>query len=451
MNPWTPGSWRNPPLITDQQVDWPDVAAKDEVLKQLKAMPPLIFAGEARRLKAELARAANGEAFVLQAGDCAETFEDFSADRVRDGLKVMLQMAAVLTFSADVPVVKIGRVAGQFAKPRSSQTETMHDVTLPSYRGDMINRVHFSHAARTPDPANILHAYHQAAATLNLLRSFTKGGFAKLSSVHAWNMEFVAASPEGRRYENIAGRIDSALRFMKACGLDPETAVELQEVDFYTSHEALVLDYEEALTRQDSTADGEWYDCSAAMLWLGTRTKGLDDGHIEFLRGIGNPLGCKVDPSNTPEEIVEICERLDPDREPGRLTLISRMGRAKVEDNLEPLIRAVSNAGHKVVWMCDPMHGNTTTASNGLKTRDFDDILEEITHFFHAHEECGTWPGGIHLEMTGDNVPECTGGGMRLGDSQLNDNYRTTCDPRLNAQQSLDLAFRVAELLEDFV
>lgn len=440
---WTPDSWRSD-FAVEQRPDWP----KDElqaVTKELRSRPPLIYAGEARALRADLAKAANGEAFVLQAGDCAETFEAFSADRVRDGLKTILQLAAVLTYSAGVPVVKVGRVAGQFAKPRSSPTEVVGDREIPSYRGDMVNRPFPSEAARQPDPENILRAYEQAAMTLNLLRGFTKGGFADLNSVHQWNMEFVASSNEGQRYEATARNIDAALRFMRVCQVDGKS---LHEVDFYTSHEALILDYEEALTRQDSTYGGEWYDCSAHMLWVGTRTKKRGGAHVEFLRGVGNPIGCKVDADDPLDHVLWLCETLNPDRDPGRLTLVSRMGADKVAEALPKLIRGVRDAGHPVVWMCDPMHGNTFTSDAGFKTRQFDTILSEVEQYFEAHQRCSSWPGGLHLELTGDDVTECIGGSDALSSDDLHINYGTACDPRLNARQSLDLGFRAAELLQ---
>ena len=441
---WTPASWRSRPA--HQQPDWPDAGELDAVLKQLAGLPPLVFAGEARDLTAALGRVAQGEAFLLQAGDCAESFESFSADSIRERLRVILQMAVVLTYSAGVPAVKVGRIAGQFAKPRSAPTETIEGTELPSFRGHMVNDVAFEAAARTPDPRRLLEAYHQSASTMNLLRAFTKGGFADLHRVHQWNQEFVAASPEGRRYENLAHEIDRALRFMAACGLEPDHVPNLKEVDFYTSHEALILGYEEALTRRDSLT-GDHYDCSAHMVWIGERTRGLQDAHVEFFRGIANPVGCKVGPSMGTDEVVELCERLNPDRVPGRLTLISRMGADRVEDDLRPLLRAVREAGHPVVWACDPMHANTFTAPSGRKTRHFDDILAEIKGFFSAHEAEGSWPGGVHVELTGDDVTECLGGAEDLLDGDLGLRYETMCDPRLNGRQSLDLAFRVSELL----
>jgi 3-deoxy-7-phosphoheptulonate synthase len=405
-----------------------------------------VFAGESRSLEASLAEVAAGNAFLLQAGDCAESFEDFSANNIREKLRVVLQMAVVLTYSMGVPVVKVGRIAGQFAKPRSSPTERVGDVDLPSFRGHIINGSAFDVAARVPDPDRLVQAYHQSASTMNLLRAFTKGGFADLSRVHAWTQEFVASSPEGRRYERLAGEIDRALRFMRACGVDTESNPNLHEVDFYTSHEALLLAYEEALTRQDSLT-GRWYDCSAHMLWIGERTRDVDGAHVEFLRGVGNPIGCKIGPTVDPEQALTLCERLNPERIPGRLTLISRIGADHVEARLPPLLRAVRDAGHPVVWACDPMHGNTFSAPSGRKTRHFDDIVREIAGFVRAHRAEGTWPGGIHVELTGENVTECLGGADAVSDADLDDRYETMCDPRLNGRQSLDLAFRVAELI----
>ena len=409
-------------------------------------MPPLVFAGEARALTADLARVSQGEAFLLQAGDCAESFDAFSADSIRERLRVILQMAVVLTYSAGVPAVKVGRIAGQFAKPRSSDTETVDGVELPSFRGHMVNDIDFDAEARVPDPRRLVQAYNQAASTLNLLRAFTKGGFADLTRVHQWNQEFVSASPQGRRYERLADEIDRAMRFMGACGIDPDSAPGIHEVDFYTSHEALVLGYEEALTRQDSLT-GDWYDCSAHMVWIGERTRGLEDAHVEFFRGIANPVGCKVGPSMTPAELVDLCDLLNPGRVPGRLTLITRMGAEAIEEKLPPLLRAARAAGHPVVWTCDPMHGNTFTAPSGRKTRHFDAILAEIAGFFAAHRSEGTWPGGVHVELTGDDVTECLGGAEDILDGDLGLRYETMCDPRLNGRQSVDLAFAVSELL----
>ncbi len=441
---WSPSSWRS--LRADQQPDWPDEAEYESVLKTLATFPPLVFAGEARRLTKSLGTVARGEAFLLQAGDCAESFESFSADSIRERLKIILQMAIVLTYSAGVPAVKVGRIAGQFGKPRSAPTETLDGIELPSFRGHNVNDIAFSAGARTPDPQRLIRAYNQSASTLNLLRAFTKGGFADLSRVHQWNQEFVASSPEGQRYERLASEIDRALRFMDACGLDHDTVPAMREVDVWTSHEALLLGFEEALTREDSLT-GDYYDCSAHMVWIGERTRSLDGAHIEFFRGISNPVGCKVGPTVTAAEVLELCNALNPDRIPGRLTLISRMGADLVEDKLRPLLRATADAGHPVVWACDPMHGNTFTAPSGRKTRHFDSILSEISGFFDAHAAEGTWPGGVHVELTGDDVTECLGGADDLLDDDLGLRYETMCDPRLNGRQSLDLAFQVSELL----
>jgi len=441
---WTPRGWREQPA--DQQPDWPDAGHLQLVEKELAGMPPLVFAGEARRLKSQLARVTEGNAFVLQAGDCAESFDELSADAIRDKLRVILQMAVVLTYGAGVPVVKLGRIAGQFAKPRSWPTESVGDEVLPVFRGHMVNDDAPSAAGRRPDPERLLTAYHHATATLNLVRAFTKGGFADLSQVHAWNQQFVASSDEGRRYEQIAAEIDAALRFMTACGIDLQAEQNLHQVDFFTSHEALILPYEEALTRRDSLT-GDWYDCSAHMLWIGERTRRLDGAHVEFLSGVQNPIGCKVGPSATVDEVLALCERLDPHRSPGRLTLITRMGASLAAKRLPMLFSAVRNAGFPVVWVCDPMHGNTFTSEGGRKTRRFDDILTELRAFFDAHGEVGSWPGGIHVELTGDDVTECLGGYGHIVEDQLHLRYTTTCDPRLNARQSIDLAFRVAELL----
>ena len=441
---WTPSTWQSRPA--GQQPDWPDAADLDRVLKTISTLPPLVFAGEARELTHQLGRVASGEAFLLQAGDCAESFDAFAADPIRDKLKIILQMAVALTYSAGVPVIKVGRIAGQFAKPRSSNTELIGDVELPSFRGHIVNDSGFTAASRTPDPDRLLSAYHQSASTLNLLRAFTKGGFADLSRVHAWNQEFVASSPSGKRYEELANEIDRALRFMEACGVDSSVESQLHEADLWTSHEALILGYEEALTRQDSLT-GDWYDCSTHMPWIGERTRQIDGAHVEFMRGIGNPIGCKIGPTCTPDEAIEICEVLNPDRIPGRLTLTVRMGATKVEDGLRPILRAVTDAGHPVVWACDPMHGNTFTSESGHKTRHLEDILTEIGGFFAAHRAEGTWAGGVHIELTGDDVTECLGGSTEVLVADLDTRYETVCDPRLNGRQSLDLAFRVAELL----
>ncbi|MFM8648187.1 MAG: class II 3-deoxy-7-phosphoheptulonate synthase [Actinomycetota bacterium] len=441
---WTPTSWRAFPVV--QQPDWPDEGDLDRALKQIASYPPLVFAGEARSLQNALAQVSAGNAFLLQAGDCAESFDDFSANNIREKLRVILQMAVVLTYSLGVPTVKVGRIAGQFAKPRSSATEKIGDLEIPSFRGHIVNDPTPTPAARIPDPDRLVQAYHQSASTLNLVRAFTKGGFADLSRVHAWTQEFVGSSPEGQRYEQLATEIDRALRFMRACGVDTENTSSLHEVDVFTSHEALLLGYEEALTRQDSLTGG-WYDCSAHMLWIGERTRQLDGAHVEFLRGVGNPVGCKIGAATDVEFVLELCQALNPARVPGRLTLISRMGADKVEDALRPLLRAVTDAGHPVVWACDPMHANTFTSTSGHKTRHFDDILREISGFVNAHRAEGTWPGGIHVELTGDNVTECLGGADDLQVADLVDRYHTVCDPRLNARQGLDLAFAAAELI----
>ena len=442
---WHPDSWRSKPVA--QQPEWPDEDVLRRTCKSLSELPPLVFAGESRSLQNQLASVCQGQAFLLQAGDCAESFDALTADLIRDKLRVILQMSVVLTYSAGMPVVKVGRIAGQFAKPRSSPTETVDEVQLPSFRGHMVNDPAFTSGARLARAERLLTAYHQSSSTLNLLRAFTKGGFADLHRVHAWNQEFVASSSLGQRYEQVASGIDSALAFMQACGLSSDTEPKLRMVDLYTSHEALILEYEEALTRVDSLTD-KWYDCSAHMLWVGERTRQTDGAHLEFLRGVHNPLACKLGPSASPQDAVAICETLNPERIPGRLTLISRMGTAKVAQCLPPLVEAVEEAGHPVVWACDPMHGNTFTSDTGLKTRHFDDICSEINSFFEVHRALGTHPGGLHVELTGENVTECLGGSSNFEHSDLEHRYETMCDPRLNATQSLDLAFRVAELLQ---
>ena len=443
---WTKTSWQSHEAA--QQPQWPDTAALDQALKQIESYPPLVFAGEARTLMASLGQVANGNAFLLQAGDCAESFEEFTAVNIREKLRVILQMAVVLTYSMGVPVVKVGRIAGQFAKPRSSNTETVGGRELLSFRGHMVNDPAPHDEARIPDPQRLVQAYHQSASTLNLLRAFTKGGFADLNRVHAWNQEFVATSAEGQRYEQMAAEIERALAFMRACGVDTESHSALHEVDVYTSHEALILGYEEALTRQDSLT-GQWYDCSAHMLWIGERTRQLDGAHVEFLRGVGNPIGVKIGASTTADYVLSLCEALNPNRVPGRLTLITRMGADKIEASLRPLLRAVREAGHPVVWICDPMHANTFTADNGRKTRHFDEILREIVGFVAAHHAENTWPGGIHIELTGENVTECLGGVEAVSQGDLDTRYETVCDPRLNARQSIDLAFRVADMIRN--
>ncbi len=442
---WNPRSWRSKSI---QQV--PDYADQDklaEVETTLSGYPPLVFAGEARRLRGQLGKVADGRAFLLQGGDCAESFAEFHPNNIRDTFKVLLQMAVVLTFGASCPVVKVGRLAGQFAKPRSTPTEVQGGVELPSYRGDIVNGIAFEAGAREPDPQRLIRAYNQSAATLNLLRAFAQGGFADLHKVHQWNQEFVAASPQGRRYDELARRIDETLAFMEACGLTPDKVPELRETELYTSHEALLLWYEEALTRQDSLT-GKWYDCSAHMLWIGDRTRGLEEAHVEFLRGVGNPIGMKCGPTMEPDDLLRLIDRLNPENDPGRLTLIARMGADKVEEHLPPLIRAVEREGRRVVWSCDPMHGNTIKSGNGYKTRPFDRVLAEVKNFFAAHRAEGSYAGGVHFEMTGQDVTECIGGAQAISEEALGDRYHTHCDPRLNASQSLELAFLISEALK---
>ncbi len=443
-NSWSPDSWRARPAA--QQPEWPDDDALDAALTEIGGLPPLVFAGEARTLTESLAAAHEGRAFLLVAGDCAESFNDFSADSIRDKLRVILQMSVVLTYGSGVPTIKVGRLAGQFSKPRSASTETRDGVTLPSFRGDTVNDFAFESAARRPDPERMLRGYHQSAATLNLVRAFAKGGFADLSRVHAWNQEFVASSPQGQQYEALASEIERALRFMEACGIDLEAELQLHQVDVFTAHEALLLGLEEALTRRDSITD-DWYDCSAHLLWCGERTRALDGAHVEFLSGIHNPVGVKLGPDATAEEAVALCERLNPGRIPGRLVLFSRMGADRVTESLSPLVRAVKLANHPVVWACDPMHGNTFQAESGYKTRRFSDIMRELHGFFAVCEAHDTQPGGVHIELTGDNVTECLGGTDDVLDADLERRYETMCDPRLNARQSLDLAFEIAGLL----
>jgi 3-deoxy-7-phosphoheptulonate synthase len=441
---WSPQAWRDKPIR--QAPEYPDPVALAAAEEELYSLPPLIFAGEARALRDELVRAAAGQAFLLLGGDCAESFGEFHANAVRDTLKVLLQMAAVLSYAAGAPVVKVARMAGQFAKPRSSMTETIGATTLPSYFGDIINGSDFSAAARTPDPARMLRGYSQAAITLNLLRAFTQGGFADLHRVQQWNQAFVAASPQSERYAALARRIEESLSFMTACGIDPDRAPQLRSTAVYTAHDALLLPYEEALTRQDSLT-GDWYGCSAHLLWLGDRTRQPDHAHAAFARGVANPLGLKCGPTLTPDELLRLLDLLNPDNASGRMTLITRMGAAALADKLPGLIRAVQRDGRAVVWCCDPMHGNTVTLANGRKTREFDRILEEVRVFFAVHEGEGTWPGGIHLEMTGKDVTECLGGGQSIAEADLSRRYQTQCDPRLNGTQALELAFLVAELL----
>jgi 3-deoxy-7-phosphoheptulonate synthase len=443
---WSPQSWRDKPIRQAPTYPNPEALAAAEA--ELRSLPPLIFAGEARALLTELAGAAHGEAFLLLGGDCAESFGEFHANAVRDTLKVLLQMAVVLSYAAAAPVVKVARMAGQFAKPRSSLTETIGATTLPSYFGDVINASAFTAAARTPDPARMLRGYSQAAITLNLLRAFTQGGFADLHLVQRWNQAFVAASPQGERYAELARRIEESLGFMTACGIDPTRIPQLRTTSVYTAHDALLLPYEEALTRQDSLT-GDWYACSAHLLWLGDRTRQPDHAHAAFASGVANPLGMKCGPSLTPDELLRLLDVLNPDNAPGRMTLITRMGAATLADRLPTLVRAVQREGRAVVWCCDPMHGNTVTLSNGRKTREFERILDEVRVFFAVHDGEGTWPGGIHMEMTGKDVTECLGGGQSIAEADLSLRYQSQCDPRLNGTQALELAFLVAELLRD--
>lgn len=425
---------------------YPDLAALKNTEAQLATFPPLVFAGEARKLKKQLAAVAAGDAFLLQGGDCAESFAEHGADNIRDFFRVFLQMSVVLTFAGAQPVVKVGRVAGQFAKPRSSDNETKGDVTLPSYRGDIINGIEFDAKSRIPDPARQEMAYRQSAATLNLLRAFAQGGYASLENVHSWMLGFVSDSPQGEKYGELANRITETMDFMKAVGITSETNYALRETDFYTSHEALLLGYEEALTRVDSTS-GDWYATSGHMIWIGDRTRQPDHAHVEYCRGIKNPLGLKCGPSLTPDGLLELIDLLNPENEPGRLTLIARFGSDKVADHLPKLVRAVQKEGRSVVWSSDPMHGNTIEAA-GYKTRPFDRILKEVQTFFEVHRAEGTHPGGIHVEMTGKNVTECTGGARAITAEELQDRYHTHCDPRLNADQAIELAFLVSDLLK---
>lgn len=442
---WKPESWRDYPIR--QVPDYPDQDVLKNVEAELAAMPPLVFAGEARRLREQLADVSDGKAFLLQGGDCAESFAEFSANNIRDSFKVLLQMAVVLTFGASCPVVKVGRMAGQFAKPRSEPVEVQGDVMLPSYRGDIINGIDFSADARDPDPRRMVKAYNQASATLNLIRAFAQGGFADLHQVHQWNLDFVADNPASERYEELSKRIDEALGFLKACGITGEAVQQIRETDFYTSHEALLLWYEEAMTRQDSLT-GDWYDTSAHMVWIGDRTRDPEEAHVEYMRGIHNPIGIKCGPSSDPDTLLRLLEILNPANEAGRITLISRMGHENVEKHLPALIRAVQKEGAKVVWSSDPMHGNTIKSGSGYKTRPFDHVLSEVRQVFAVHQAEGSYAGGIHVEMTGQDVTECLGGAQAIDDDRLSDRYHTHCDPRLNATQALELAFLLAEELK---
>ncbi len=442
---WTPDSWRNKTVL--QVPDYEDQDKLKSVEKSLRSFPPLVFAGEARQLKRELAAVAHGKAFLLQGGDCAESFAEFSANNIRDTFKVLMQMAIVLTFGGSCPVVKVGRLAGQFAKPRSAGTETIDGVELPSYRGDIINGIEFTAEARVPDPDRMLRAYNQASSTLNLLRAFAQGGFADIQKVHRWNMDFLDNSAVGERFKELSSRLEEALDFMAACGLTTENTPQLKETNLYTSHEALLPWYEEALTRQDSI-NGKWYDCSAHMLWIGDRTRQLDSAHVEFLRGVDNPLGMKCGPTMDPDELIKLLDILNPTNEAGRITLIARMGHDNVGKYLPNLLRKVKSEGREVVWSCDPMHGNTIKAESGYKTRPFDRILAEVSNFFDVHSAEGTHAGGVHFEMTGQDVTECLGGAQEITSADLSDRYHTHCDPRLNGAQALELAFLIAESLK---
>ncbi|SHO43036.1 class II 3-deoxy-7-phosphoheptulonate synthase [Desulfopila aestuarii] len=443
INEWTKSSWREFQAL--QQPNWPDEKEVKKVLHDLSNLPPLVFAGEIRALKQQLAKAVKGDAFLLQGGDCSENFSKVTAPTIRETLKVLLQMAVVLTYAGGKPVIKVGRIAGQFAKPRSADTEVVNGVELPSYRGDMVNQPEFTQEARIPDPNNMMKGYNMAACTLNLLRAFTRGGFGSLQRVQAWTHEFVAASPMGRSYERLAKQITQALNFMETIGISADSPQVIQ-TQLFTSHEALLLGYEEALTRMDSTTGG-WYDCSAHMLWIGERTRQLDGAHVEFLRGVLNPIGVKIGPTYDLDNVKAMVEKLNPENEAGRITLITRLGLKNVEKVLPPLLREMKREGFNIVWSCDPMHANTYTAETGHKTRNFNDILSEITCFFETHWSEGTIPGGVHFEMTGENVTECTGGARNIIDQELANNYLTTCDPRLNAEQSLEVAFQIADMI----
>ena len=444
MATWAPHSWTA--AEARQLPIYPDAAALDDATRRLASFPPLVFAGEARNLTADLAKVAEGKAFLLQGGDCAESFAEHSANNIRDTFRVILQMAVVLTFASKLPVVKVGRMAGQFAKPRSANTETIDGIELPSYRGDNVNDIAFTPESRIPDPERMIRSYAQSAATLNLLRAFAQGGYANLHQVHRWTHDFMGRSPWAKKYAETADRIGEALDFMEACGISPDTVPQLSQTTFYTSHEALLLPFEEAMTRQDSLT-GDWYDTSAHFLWIGDRTRFEGSAHVEFLRGIGNPIGVKCGPSLDPDALLRMLDTLNPDRVPGRMTLITRYGYDQIEAHLPRLVRAVTRAGHPVIWSCDPMHGNTVKAATGYKTRPFERILSEVRGFFAVHRAEGTHAGGIHAEMTGQNVTECTGGAIDVTEQSLADRYHTHCDPRLNAGQSLELAFLLAEML----
>ena len=444
---WTPSSWRNFPI--KQQPTYQDQELLEKVEAELSSYPPLIFAGEARKLKEKLAAAGRGEAFLLQGGDCAESFSDFDAKNIKNLFKLMLQMNMVLMHSTGKPIVKVGRIAGQFAKPRSSDFEEINGVKLPSYRGDIINGIEFNETARIPNPKNMLRAYNQSAATLNLLRAFSRGGLADLNKVHQWNLEFIKDNPLGKKYDELSDKIDHSMKFMAACGLTSDVMPQLHQTTLYTSHEALLLNYEEALTRKDSET-GEYYDCSAHMLWIGDRTRDLTGAHIEYFRGIQNPVGCKVGPTMGEDELIELIDALNPDNEEGRLNLIVRMGAAKIAEFFPPLLQKVKDAGRNVVWTIDPMHGNVEKSSTGYKTRNFDNILSEVEQFFAIHKEMGTVGAGIHLEMTGNDVTECTGStSSPIDDEDLASRYHTQCDPRLNASQALELSFTLSDAITE--
>ena len=443
---WSPASWREKPIL--QVPEYPDADAANSVFDRLRISPPLVFAGEARSLKRALGKVCDGEAFLLQGGDCAESFAEFRTDNIRDTFRVLLQMAVVLTYGAALPVVKVGRLAGQFAKPRSSSTETIDGVTLDSYRGDMVNGMEFTSESRIPNPERLMQVYNQSAATLNLLRAFAQGGYADLNKVHQWNLDFVKDSPLGERYQDLANQLDETLAFMAACGITAETTSQIRKTSFYTSHEALLLEYEEPMVREDSIT-GNLYDTSAHLLWIGDRTRQPDGAHVEFMRGIHNPIAMKVGPTMEGDELIKLIDILNPENEAGRLTLIARMGSDKIADGLPPLVRRVKEEGRRVVWVSDPMHGNTVTSSSGYKTRPVDRILTEVKGFFDVHKAEGTYAGGVHFEMTGQNVTECTGGAQAISDDDLAARYHTHCDPRLNAQQSLELAFLLAETLKE--
>ncbi|MFT7824788.1 MAG: class II 3-deoxy-7-phosphoheptulonate synthase [Sulfurimonas sp.] len=443
---WRPESWRD--FSIKQQPTYTDKEALKAVEKEISSYPPLIFAGEARRLKEKLAAAGRGEAFLLQGGDCAESFSDFNAQNIKNLFKLMLQMNMVLMYSTGKPIVKVGRIAGQFAKPRSSDFEEKDGVKLPSYRGDIINSIEFTEEARTPQPENMIKAYNQSAATLNLLRAFARGGLADLNKVHQWNLDFIKDNPLGQKYDEVSDKIDSAMKFMSACGLTIDRVPQLHQTTLYTSHEALLLNYEEALTRLDSET-GKYYDCSAHMLWIGDRTRDLDEAHIEYFRGVANPIGCKVGPTMGEDELIELIEKLNPENEEGRLNLIVRMGASKIRDYFPQLLKRVRDEGKSVVWSCDPMHGNVEKSTSGFKTRNFDNILSEVRQFFAIHKEMGTIGAGIHLEMTGNDVTECTGStSCAITEEGLASRYHTQCDPRLNASQALELSFMLSDTIE---